>query len=120
MKFLRFVMFLFYNYYKSGRWESTPHFHMLTSVSFFIFLHILLILRFTNFLPGLFNENYFSPIWKIMIVITLIACILNFLGPYKIISKMHMSGAQIKSGNKYLILYIVLLFVGIILSFTFS
>ncbi len=116
MKTVQFTMFLFYRYYKSGRWESVPYFHTLCSMSLLLFLHIAALLCFLDKGDLLFGKDKNIFILKIL---TLFA--LSFVAFWKLANEKDLEAAEynevtIRKGNRLLVLYLILSFAVLVLS----
>jgi hypothetical protein len=105
MKTIRFVMFLFYRYYRSGRWESAPYFHTLTSMSMLAFLNISSILCFSG-LGHLIFPGSKEPFYiRVILFFVLSLFCFYMLGKEKQLKALDYDETTIRRGNWLLILY---------------
>jgi hypothetical protein len=110
MKFLRFVMFLFYRYYSTGGTYRIPYFSALCATVFLIYIHIfqlLIILDKVNFLP--MNANYSKLLNYGMFALFLlpIFLIVAIVAKEKDLEDVNYDEEKIKKGGVNLIIYIV-------------
>ena len=111
-------MYLLYTYYKNGRWERVPHFHMLTSLSLLGYLNITTILCFLSKSKWLFDGNTDRVLIRSIILVIIIAIVLNFIGSKKALEALMYSNEAIRTGNWVLMLYTVVSFSVMIWSFS--
>ena len=105
---IRFIMFLFYNYYRDGKWESAPYFHTLSSMSLLLFLQIAALLCWINKGDVLFGNNKGLFIIKAGIVLIIFMVGLRKFAPEKHLQILEYDQNKIKQGGWLLILYIIL------------
>lgn len=106
MKTVRFAMFLFYRYYRSGRWESVPYFHTLSSMSFLLFLHVAALLCFLNKGNILFGNGKNTFVIRFLVLYGL-----SLFAFWRLAKKDDLEAAEydethIKRGNWLLLLYV--------------
>ena len=120
MKLIRFVMFLIYNYYKKGKYENAPYFHMLCSISFLAIINIGTFFCFLREGHLLFDGSRGFFILKFLISFLFFIISFNLIGKKKLIEGLNFSFEKIQKGQTFLLVYIVLsivlLFIGIITS----
>ena len=116
MRTIRFTMFIFYRYYRSGRWEKVPYFHTLCSMSLLLFLHIGALLCLLNKGEMLFNNN--KDIFLVKFTTLFIISIFTFwrLVPEQHLKAMEYEDHMIKRGGWYLVLYFILVMALLFLS----
>jgi hypothetical protein len=124
MKTLKFVMFLFYQYYSTGSTHRIPYFSTLCAVVFLAYLHIfqiLVILDKVDWLPMQADDEKIIKYGKLAIFLLPVFLILAFLIRERDLKNMNYDQSVIKNGNIRLVAYIVLSFILLfVLMFAFA
>lgn len=116
MKTIRFAMFLFYRYYKGGRWESTPYFHALCSCALLIFLNFITVLFFFDAGDVLFTGKKIHLMFRFGIVFSVVIFLLSQVATKRTLNQFEIDAQSIKRGNWMLILYLIASFVVVFIS----
>lgn len=103
-------MYLFYNYYRKGRWERAPYFHMLVSMTLLAFVNTVTILCFYSKSKWIFGNVSDYRIIKLLISFTAVMIILNLIGSQKMLNSLHYSKEKVKKGKLLLIAYVIISF----------
>ncbi len=117
LKTIRFTIFLFYNYYKTGKWESAPYFHSLASMSFLTMLNIATIFCLFNKAELIFVKKY-----KVIIALGIFLLLIffyNLIASKNSLDNYKIDQVRIRKGNGLLILYLILSFSVLMYSMTF-
>jgi hypothetical protein len=108
MKTVKFAMFLFYQYYRSGKWERAPYFHTISSMSFLLFLNIASFLCFLNKGDLLFGRPKNVFIIKFTVVFAMSLFAFWRLATAQKLQKATYETSTVKKGNRALLLYVAL------------
>jgi len=110
MKTVRFAMYLLYSYYKRGRWERVPYFHMLVAISLVGFINIITLLALVSDTDWLFrvNKDAFFP--SFFLIAGTIGTLLSIVGKKQVLESLVYSREKIKIGMRFLVLYCVFSF----------
>lgn len=111
-------MYLLYTYYKGGRWERLPYFHMLTSMSFLAFMHIVTILCFFSKGEWLLGDRQEALFVRLVSLFAVVAIILSLIGSRKTLEALNYPGSRRRTGYWILIFYAVSSFALMIFSFS--
>jgi len=115
MSIIKTALFLFYNYYRKGRWEKVPVFHASASLSLLTWMNIVTVLCFTGMCELIFTSR--------AIVILTIAILLGAVYLIAINSKLQyvqVSEPEIKLRWKILVIYIIISFAVMTASFFYA
>lgn len=115
IKTIRLTMFLFYNYYRGGRWERVPYFHALCSMSFLLFLHVAALLCWVNREQILFGGDKGIFVVKFALLFTTAAIGFWRLAPEKALRSMKPDETKIRRSGWLLVLYWILIMALLIL-----
>lgn|GEM_PF-825725 len=110
MKILRFVMYLFYRYFSTGRTYRIPYLSALSATGFLIFLHVfetLILMKKLNWLPMDRGNSRIVEYGDIVQCLIPIFIILTLLIKEKDLLQLEYSDDKIRSGGRNLILYVV-------------
>ena len=100
-------MFLFYSYYRTGRWERAPYFHVLTSMSMLTWILIVQVLFWLNRGEVMFGGDQPRFVVKLLIIFTVLCITYWRIAPEKKLATMEIEPLQQKKGNRMLIVFIV-------------
>src|ERR1700754_2066134 len=109
MRILNFIMFLFHKYYSKGGTKNIPYFSALCAVAFLIYTHIfeLLITFRSVYILNLDSGSRVVKYGKFALLMLPVFLIIYFLVPPKKLNTLNYNDAMIKTGNRYLIAYII-------------
>jgi len=118
MKTIKFIAYLFYRYYSTGPLSDIPYFSTLCALAMLFVLHlfqVLIVFDAMNFIPTDGSQAKVGNFLKMALFLAPIFLFLVFIVKKSELQKMHYDDSQIKRGNIYLIIYIVLSFALVIL-----
>jgi len=114
MKTLQFVGYLFFRYYSKGRYNYSPYFRMLCSMTLLGFFHLLQIFILTNSVKKYINYSPGDDLWTkrlaVLWIMLPIGLVLYLLLPPKTLNTLKYEEEEIRRGYFYLITYIILSF----------
>jgi len=109
MRLLNFVAYLFYRYYSKGRNDGIPYFNTLTALVMLSFLNLMaafIVFNATDIIPSV-KQNRGETLLKMMAFISPLYLLFFALVRKKKLTGLSYPPAVIKSGNLFLISYIV-------------
>ena len=118
MKYLKFVMFLFYRYYSKGGTSGIPYFSALCAVVFLVYLHIfqlLIIFNGVTLLPMNPGDHKGLKYLKLACFLLPFFLLVGLLVKEKDLRDAEYDEGKIKRGGVYLVIYIVSSFVLLIM-----
>ena len=110
MKKIKFVAYLFYRFYSTGKTYGIPYANTIAALSMLFFLNlfsVLISLKIPNLVPSFDKSHWITSYFKTALFVIPILCLFILLIRKKDLVKMHFEEDRIKRGNLYLIIYIV-------------
>ncbi|HYD21461.1 MAG TPA: hypothetical protein VEB40_08305 [Flavipsychrobacter sp.] len=110
MKTLKFVIYLFHNYYSKGGTKRIPYFSALLATAFLVYIHIfqvLIILDKVHLLPMRMDNERIVNYLKFALFLSPIVIIISLLVKKQDVMEAAYSARKVKTGSILLLVYII-------------
>ena len=107
MRYIRVIVFIFYKYYLTGRFEYAPHFHAIVSTSILFTMNISSLLFLFDDEEILFKAQTDKTILNLVIVTIVLAMILALTCNKIALKQIDLDNEKLRRGGKNLLVYII-------------